>query len=91
MKYKKNEEKKLKIKRMNLLRSVMLQRLQESIWSEQHRGFFKKGIDAPKFRVLKFHTIEEYFGLKGNLGHVNINKSIVGVKWRKCECRRIVE
>lgn len=31
--------------------------VQESIWSEQHSSFFKKGIDDPKFRLLKFHTI----------------------------------
>ena len=38
---------------------------QESIWSEQHRGFFKKGIDDPKFRLLKFHTIEATFWIEG--------------------------
>ena len=38
---------------------------QESIWSAQHRGFFKKGIDDPKFRLLKFHTIEATFWIEG--------------------------
>ena len=38
---------------------------QESIWSEQHRGFFMKGIDDPKFRLLKFHTIEATFWIEG--------------------------
>ena len=28
-------------------------------------GFFKKGIDDPKFRVLKFHTIEATFWIEG--------------------------
>ena len=37
----------------------------KSIWSEQHRGFFKKGIDDPKFRLLKFHTIEATFWIEG--------------------------
>lgn len=32
--------------------------VQESIWSEQHRSFFTRGIDDPKFRLLKFHMIE---------------------------------
>lgn len=39
--------------------------IQESIWSEAHRGFFKKGIDDPKFRLLKFHTIEATFWIEG--------------------------
>lgn len=30
--------------------------LQESIWNESDRRFFSKGIDNPKFRLLKFHT-----------------------------------
>lgn len=39
--------------------------VQESIWSEQHRKFLKKGIDDPKFRLLKFHTIEATFWIEG--------------------------
>ena len=38
---------------------------QASIWSEQQRGFFKKGIDDTKFRLLKFHTIEATFWIEG--------------------------
>ena len=39
--------------------------IQASTWSEQQRGFFKKGIDDPKFRLLKFHTIEATFWIEG--------------------------
>ncbi len=39
--------------------------LQESIWNESDRRFFSKGIDDPKFRLLKFHTIEATFWIKG--------------------------
>ena len=39
--------------------------IQESIWSEQQRGFFKKGIGDSKFRLLKFHTIEATFWIEG--------------------------
>lgn len=28
---------------------------QESVWSDAERRFFSKGIDDPKFRLLKFH------------------------------------
>lgn len=38
---------------------------QESIWKETDRKFFKKGIDDPKFRLLKFHTIEATFWIEG--------------------------
>lgn len=40
-------------------------KLQESIWNESHKRFFKKGIDDPKFRLIKFHTIEATFWLEG--------------------------
>lgn len=40
-------------------------KIQEAVWSEQHRGFFKNGIDDPKFRLLKFHTIEATFWIEG--------------------------
>lgn len=39
--------------------------LQESIWSEGDRQFFKNGIDDPKFRLIKFHTIEATFWIEG--------------------------
>lgn len=45
--------------------------IQESIWSEWHRGFFKKGIDDSKFRLLKFHTIEATFWIKGKLRNLH--------------------
>ena len=37
----------------------------ESIWDESDRRFFGKGIDDPKFRLLKFHTIEATFWIGG--------------------------
>ena len=39
--------------------------LQESIWSDADRRFFSKGIDDPKFRLLKFHTTEATFWIDG--------------------------
>lgn len=39
--------------------------LQESVWNESDRKFFSKGIDNPKFRLLKFHTIEATFWIEG--------------------------
>lgn len=33
----------------------------EDMWSENNRPFFKKGIDDPKFRLIKFKTIEATF------------------------------
>lgn len=39
--------------------------LQESVWNESDRKFFSKGIDDPKFRLLKFHTIEATFWIEG--------------------------
>ena len=38
---------------------------QERIWSEEHRRFFPKGLDDPRFRLLKFHTIEATFWIEG--------------------------
>ncbi len=37
----------------------------ERIWSEEHRRFFPKGLDDPRFRLLKFHTIEATFWIEG--------------------------
>lgn len=37
----------------------------ENIWNETDRRFFKKGIDDPKFRLLKFHTTEATFWIEG--------------------------
>ncbi len=39
--------------------------IQEAVWNETDRRFFKKGIDDPKFRLLKFHTIEATFWIEG--------------------------
>lgn len=38
---------------------------QKEIWNEGHRSFFKKGIEDPKFRLLKFHTKEATFWIQG--------------------------
>lgn len=37
----------------------------ESIWREEDRRFFPKGLDDPKLRLLKFHTIEATFWIEG--------------------------
>lgn len=39
--------------------------LQKTVWNETERKFFKKGIDDPKFRLIKFHTIEATFWIEG--------------------------
>lgn len=39
--------------------------LQEAVWNETDRKFFKKGIEDPKFRLIKFHTIEATFWIEG--------------------------
>lgn len=39
--------------------------LQESVWNETDRKFFKNGIDDPKFRLIKFHTLEATFWIEG--------------------------
>lgn len=39
--------------------------LQRQLWNESDRKFFSKGIDDPKFRLLKFHTIEATFWIGG--------------------------
>lgn len=39
--------------------------LQEAVWNETDRRFFKKGIEDPKFRLIKFHTIEATFWIEG--------------------------
>ena len=39
--------------------------LQEAVWNETDRQFFKKGIDDPKFRLIKFHTVEATFWIEG--------------------------
>ena len=39
--------------------------LQAAVWNETDRRLFKKGIDDPKFRLIKFHTIEATFWIEG--------------------------
>lgn len=39
--------------------------LQKQLWNEADRKFFSKGIDDPKFRLLRFHTIEATFWIEG--------------------------
>ena len=38
---------------------------QAQVWNESDRRFFKRGIEDPKFRLLKFHTIEATFWIEG--------------------------
>ena len=40
-------------------------KMQEAVWNETDGRFFKKGIDDPKFRLLKFHTIEATYWIEG--------------------------
>lgn len=40
-------------------------KLQESVWNETDRKFFKNGIYDPKFRLIKFHTLEATFWIEG--------------------------
>lgn len=37
----------------------------EKFWNEDDRRFFGRGIDDPKFRLLKFHTTEATFWIGG--------------------------
>lgn len=39
--------------------------LQEKLWNESDRKFFRKGIHDPKFRMLKFTTLEATFWIEG--------------------------
>ncbi len=39
--------------------------IQKEIWSEADRKFFSKGIDDPKFRLIKFRTLEATFWIDG--------------------------
>ena len=39
--------------------------VQEAVWNETDRRFFKKGIDDPKFRLIHFHTVEATFWIGG--------------------------
>lgn len=39
--------------------------IQEEIWNETDRKFFKKGILDPKFKLIKFHAIEATFWIEG--------------------------
>lgn len=39
--------------------------LQSKIWDDCDRSFFPKGIDDPKFRLIKFHTLEATFWIGG--------------------------
>ena len=40
-------------------------KLQEAVWNETDRKFFKNGIEDPKFRLIKFHTKEATFWIEG--------------------------
>ncbi len=39
--------------------------IQKEIWNESDKKFFSKGIDDPKFRLIKFHTLEATFWIDG--------------------------
>ena len=39
--------------------------IQTELWNESERRFFSKGIDDPKFRLIKFHTLEATFWING--------------------------
>lgn len=39
--------------------------IKKSVWNDVDRRFFSKGIDDPKFRLLKFHTTEATFWIGG--------------------------
>ncbi len=39
--------------------------LQSKIWDDCDRSFFPKGIGDPKFRLIKFHTLEATFWIGG--------------------------
>lgn len=39
--------------------------LQSKIWDDFDRSFFPKGIGDPKFRLIKFHTLEATFWIGG--------------------------
>lgn len=54
--------------------------LKEAVWKESDRRFFSKGIDDPKFWLLKFHTIEQLSGLRENLEHVSTGKEKIAVE-----------
>lgn len=40
--------------------------LAETLWRESDRHFFAKGVDDPKFRLLRFRTIEATFWINGS-------------------------
>ena len=47
------------------VRFVTDRETQAALWREEHRAFFKNGIDDPKFRLLHFHTLEATFWIQG--------------------------
>ncbi|MDR2919903.1 MAG: pyridoxamine 5'-phosphate oxidase family protein [Tannerella sp.] len=48
--------------------------LQDMLWNETDRKFFKKGTDDPTFRLLKFKTIEATFWIEGKFRTVKYKK-----------------
>ena len=74
MRFKKSRLQKLRGKATKLLNSETLvgnvdfvedRAIQQSIWNDSDKWFFSKKIDDPKFRLLKFHTIETTFRIEG--------------------------
>lgn len=39
--------------------------LHEQVWNETDRSFFRRGVENPKFRLLRFHTLEATFWIGG--------------------------
>ncbi len=52
------------------------QALKEKLWSESDRQFFNKGIADPKFRLLKFTTLEATFWIDGKFRTCKYKKQL---------------
>lgn len=52
------------------------QALKEKLWSESDRRFFRKGIADPKFRLLKFTTLEATFWIEGKFRTCKYKKQL---------------
>lgn len=50
--------------------------LKEKLWSESDRRFFSKGIADPKFRLLKFTTLEATFWIGGKFRTCRYKKTV---------------
>lgn len=50
--------------------------VEERAWSESDRRFFRKGIADPKFRLLKFTTLEATFWIEGKFRTCKYKKQL---------------